>query len=103
MKPSLAAGAAGFSRVSLGLFAFTSVLGCAFQAETAAAYLLGGGAVRPCRVLYALAVWLGAVIPLETAFALADLSNALTALPNLVCLLMLSGEVAAACRTYPRR
>lgn len=89
--------------VSLGLFAFTSVLGCAFQAETAAAYLLGGGAVRPCRVLYALAVWLGAVIPLETTFALADLSNALTALPNLVCLLMLSGEVAAACRTYPRR
>ncbi len=48
---------------ALGLFAFTSVLGCAVQAETTASYLLGPGAVRPCRVLYGLAVFAGAVIP----------------------------------------
>ena len=33
--------------VALGLFAFTSVLGCAVQAETTASYLLGPGRCGP--------------------------------------------------------
>ena len=82
---------------ALGLFAFTSVLGCAVQAETTASYLLGPEAVRPCRVLYGLAVFAGAVIPMATVLQLADLANALMAFPNLVCLLLLSGEIAGEC------
>lgn len=82
---------------ALGLFAFTSVLGCAVQAETTASYLLGPEAVRPCRVLYGLAVFVGAVIPMATVLQLADLANALMAFPNLVCLLLLSGEIAGEC------
>ena len=83
--------------VALGLFAFTSVLGCAVQAETTASYLLGPEAVRPCRVLYGLAVFAGAVIHMATVLQLADLANALMAFPNLVCLLLLSGEIAEEC------
>ena len=83
--------------VALGLFAFTSVLGCAVQAETTASYLLGPEAVRLCRVLYGLAVFAGAVIPMATVLQLADLANALMAFPNLVCLLLLSGEIAGEC------
>ena len=83
--------------VALGLFAFTSVLGCAVQAETTASYLLGPEAVRPCRVLYGLAAFAGAVIPMATVLQLADLANALMAFPNLVCLLLLSGEIAGEC------
>ena len=83
--------------VALGLFAFTSVLGCAVQAETTASYLLGPEAVRPCRVLYGLAVFAGAVIPMATVLQLADLANALMAFPNLVCLLLLSDEIAGEC------
>ena len=86
--------------VSLGLFAFTSVLGCAVQAETVISFLLGCAAVRPCRVLYGLAVFFGAVLPMETVLQLADLSNALMALPNLMCLILLSGEIAADCRKF---
>ena len=88
--------------VALGLFAFTSVLGCAVQAETTASYLLGPEAVRPCRVLYGLAVFAGAVIPMATVLQLADLANALMAFPNLVCLLLLSGEIAGECRRKDR-
>ena len=88
--------------VALGLFAFTSVLGCAVQAETTASYLLGPEAVRPCRVLYGLAVFVGAVIPMATVLQLADLANALMAFPNLVCLLLLSGEIAGECRRKDR-
>ena len=88
--------------VALGLFAFTSVLGCAVQAETTASYLLGPEAVRPCRVLYGLAVFAGAVIPMATVLQLADLANALMAFPNLVCLLLLSDEIAGECRRKDR-
>ena len=88
--------------VALGLFAFTSVLGCAVQAETTASYLLGPEAVRPCRVLYGLAVFAGAVIPMATVLQFADLANALMAFPNLVCLLLLSGEIAGECGSKER-
>lgn len=87
--------------VSLGLFAFTSVLGCAVQMETVSGYLLGPAAKLSCRVLYGLAVWAGAVLPMETVLQLADLSNALMALPNLACLVLLSGEIAAECGRFP--
>ena len=88
--------------VALGLFAFTSVLGCAVQAETTASYLLGPEAVRPCRVLYGLAVFAGAVIPMAAVLQLADLANALMAFPNLVCLLLLSDEIAGEGRRKDR-
>ena len=87
--------------VSLGLFAFTSVLGCAVQMETASGYLLGPAALGPCRALYGLAVWAGAVLPMVPVLQLADLSNALMALPNLACLVLLSGEIAAECGRFP--
>ena len=87
--------------VSLGLFAFTSVLGCAVQMETVSGYLLGPAAKLPCRVLYGLAVWAGAVLPMETVLQLADLANVLMALPNLACLVLLSGEIAAECGRFP--
>ena len=87
--------------LSLGLFAFTSVLGCAVQMETVSGYLLGPAALGPCRALYGLAVWAGAVLPMETVLQLADLSNALMALPNLACLVLLSGEIAAECGRFP--
>ena len=40
---------------------------------------------------------------MKTVLALADLSNALMALPNLVCLLLLSGEIVADCRSFLRK
>ena len=94
----LGSGAGWLIGISLGLFAFTSILGCALQAETVTGYLLGSAAVRPCRILYGAAVWAGAVIPMGTVLQLADLVNVLMALPNLVCLMLLSGEIAAECR-----
>lgn len=88
--------------VSLGLFAFTSVLGCAVQGESAASYLWGPAALRPFRVLYSLAVLPGALLPMGTVLALADLANGLAALPNLLCLLVLSGELAADIQKFDR-
>ena len=99
----LGRGARWLIGASLGLFAFTSVLGCALQGEVSAVYLLGPDAVCPIRFFYCAAVLIGALIPMKTVLALADLSNALMALPNLVCLLLLSGEIAADCRSFLRK
>ena len=63
-------------------------------------YLLGPGTVRPIRLFYCSAVLIGALVPMKTVLALADLSNALMALPNLIALVALSGVVAAETKQY---
>lgn len=89
--------------VSLGLFAFTSVLGCAVQGEAAISYLSGPRLRRPYHAVYALAVLAGALLPLDTVLQLSDLANACMALPNLVTLLLLSGELSADLRKFTGR
>ena len=89
-------GAAGrlFLAAAIALFAFSSMLGWACQGETALAYLAGRRAVPLYRCLFAAAAWAGAFSDVEEAFGLSDLCNCLMALPNLACLLLLSGAAA---------
>jgi AGCS family alanine or glycine:cation symporter len=75
------------------LFAFSSVLGWEYQGETAFAYLLHGRGRQGYRLAFALAVFFGAVARLEVVYQLSDICNALMCLPNLLCLLALSGTV----------
>lgn len=80
--------------VSIVLFAFTSILGGAYQGEKAFEYLLGTRRVPLYRLTFALAAAWGAAAELEAVFCFSDICNALMCLPNLVCLLLLSGTVA---------
>ena len=75
---------------SLVLFAFTTILGWSVYGERSAAFLLGPAVMKPYRALWCGVVGVGAVIQLELAWTVADILNALMALPNLVALLMLS-------------
>lgn len=47
-------------------------------------------AIKPYRYLWCIAVGIGAVTSLNTAWLIADIMNALMALPNLIALLALS-------------
>lgn len=76
--------------VSVVLFAFSTILGWAFQGETAFAYLTGGRSLY--RPLFLLAVLWGATRKPGTAYCLADICNALMCVPNLLCLAAMSGE-----------
>lgn len=76
--------------ISLILFAFTTILGWSVYGERSAVYLVGVRAIKPYRYLWCLAVGVGAVTSLSTAWLVADIMNALMALPNLVALLALS-------------
>nr|WP_326126380.1 amino acid carrier protein [uncultured Oscillibacter sp.] len=80
--------------VSIVLFAFTSILGGAYQGEKAFEYLFGTRYIPLYRLAFALAAALGAAAELEAVFRFSDICNALMCLPNLVCLLLLSGATA---------
>ncbi|OUS13870.1 sodium:alanine symporter family protein [Gammaproteobacteria bacterium 53_120_T64] len=82
-----------FVAVTLVLFAFTTILGWSYYGERCAEYLFGVRVVIPYRILWTLAVFIGAVKGLGIAWLLADTLNALMAIPNLIALLLLSPVV----------
>lgn len=88
--------------VSLGLiiFAFTTVLGWSYYGERAAEFLGGRRVILPYRILWVLALYVGATASLNLIWLVADIMNALMALPNLIALLALSPVVFAATKAY---
>lgn len=83
--------------VSLGimLFAYSTILGWSYYGEKSVEFLLGIKSVMPYRVLFTIAVFIGAVSKLEIVWSFADIMNGLMAIPNLIGLIGLSGVVAA--------
>ena len=79
--------------LGLALFTFTTILGWSVYSERCVAYLLGVDAVVPFRILWVLAIPLGATVSLNFIWLLADTLNALMAVPNLIALLLLSPVV----------
>ncbi len=78
--------------VTFGLvvFAFSTILGWSYYSERCAEFLFGVGVIRPFRVLWIGAVFLGAVAKLSFVWTLADVLNGLMAVPNLIALALLS-------------
>jgi len=72
--------------VTLGLsvFAFTTILGWSIYGEKCVEYLFGVRSIIPFRVLWILAVPLGATANLSFIWLVADTLNALMAIPNLI-------------------
>ncbi|MEQ8935746.1 MAG: alanine/glycine:cation symporter family protein [Amphiplicatus sp.] len=90
--------------VALFLFAFTTILGWSYYAETATTYLFGEKAAVPTRYLWVGVVFLGTLIQnTDGLWRLGDIANATMALPNLVTILLLSGVVAAMVKQYRRK
>jgi len=88
--------------VSFGLciFAFTTILGWSIYGEKCVEYLLGVRAITPFRVLWIIAVPIGATANLSFIWLVADTLNALMALPNLIALLLLSPVVFKLTKEY---
>jgi AGCS family alanine or glycine:cation symporter len=86
--------------ISLALFAFTTLLGWSYYGERCVEYLFGVRSVVPFRLLWTLAVPLGAIVQLDFIWLLADTLNAMMALPNLIALLLLSPVVFRLTRDY---
>ncbi|MBL1320344.1 MAG: sodium:alanine symporter family protein [Methylophaga sp.] len=92
----------GGAIVAIGLcvFAFTTILGWSIYGEKCVEYLFGVKSIIPFRVLWIIAVPLGAMANLEFIWLVADTLNALMALPNLIALLLLSPVVFKLTKDY---
>lgn len=91
--------------VSIGivLFAFSTILGWEYHGEKAFEYLLGTHKYNMgYRILFSLIVYVGATTTLDIAWSFSNIANALMALPNLICLLVLSGEIAKDIKDYQK-
>jgi alanine or glycine:cation symporter, AGCS family len=75
------------------LFAYTTILGWSYYGERAAQYLFGEKIITPYRYLWVAFVFIGSVIEFKTIITIADIMNALMAIPNLIALLLLSGTI----------
>lgn len=88
--------------LSFGLFtfAFTTILGWSYYGERCVEYLSGKRWLKSYRVIYILTVFIGSVVNLGVVWDVADIMNALMALPNLIALLLLSGVIVRETRKY---
>jgi alanine or glycine:cation symporter, AGCS family len=86
--------------ICLTLFAFTSTLGWSYYSERCAEFLFGVRVIMPFRVLWVIAVFAGAVIHLDQAWAIADTLNGMMIVPNLIALILLSGVVFRLTKTH---
>ena len=77
----------------LTLFAYSTIIAWSYYGDRSAFYLFGERAVLPYRVIYTLLVVVGAGVPLQLVWNIADVTNILMALPNLLCLVLLAGLV----------
>ena len=91
-----------FVSACIVLFAFATVIGWAYQGERAFEYLLGGSTKYNIwyRFIYGLTAFVGCVCPLEVVWNFSDICNGLMAVPNLICVLALSGSACREIRAY---
>ena len=86
--------------IGLVTFAFSTILGWSYYAEKAIEYLAGKKFIKIYRVLWVILVFVGAVADLSLVWDIADGTNALMAIPNLISLVFLSGVIVAETRKY---
>lgn len=86
--------------IGLLIFVFSTILGWSYYGEKAVEYLLGTRAVWPYRWLWVFAVMVGAVATLPVVWTLADIANAIMAIPNLISLLTLHSLVAVETKRF---
>ena len=86
--------------IALAIFAFTTILGWSFYGERCIEFLFGTRAIVPYRVVWIIAIPVGATVNLGFIWLVADTLNAMMALPNLIALLLLSPVVFKLTRDY---
>jgi len=85
------------------LFALSTVIGWSFYGLKAAEYLLGEKNIVIYKLLFTISAIPGALLELNAVWLLADIFNGLMAVPNLIGVLALSGEVKLITDNYKKR
>ena len=94
----------GFGRfvVTFGLiiFAYSTLLSWGYYGERCAEYLFGVKVITPYRILWVIAIPIGATANLELLWLIADVLNGMMAIPNLIALAVLSPIVFKVTREH---
>lgn len=83
-------------------FAFSTIIGWSYYGERGAEYLFGKSVIIPYKAAYIAAIFIGAVMSLKSVWNIADALNMLMAIPNLICVLLLSNVVVSDTKYYLR-
>ena len=87
--------------VSLSAFAISTLLGWSYYGEKSLQYLGGRKLITPYRVFWVIAVYVGCVIQKsDVVWNFSDIANGLMAIPNLICVIALSGIILKETRHY---
>lgn len=81
-------------------FAYSTILGWSYYGNRCVTYLFGKRAVLPYQIIYVLVGFFGAIGVGDIVWTISDIGNALMAIPNIILVLLLSGEIARATKHY---
>ena len=89
--------------IAIALFAFSTILGWEYHGEKAFEYLFGTHRFNLIyRIVFSLIVFVGATTTLKIAWNFSDIANALMAIPNLICMLAMSGVIVEEVNRYQK-
>ena len=89
---------------SLAMFAFSTILGWEYYGEKSLEYLVKDHDILVAyRVIFSFMTYIGATQTLDLVWDFSDTANGLMAIPNLICLIWLSKQVAEECNDYEER
>ncbi len=89
--------------IGISLFAFSTILGWEYHGEKAFEYLVKKP--KYCfiyRIVFSLVAYVGATTTLQIVWDFSDIANGLMAIPNLICLIAMSGVVAREMKAYQK-
>lgn len=88
--------------LTLGIvtFAYSTILGWAYYGERCVEYFAGRKGLMPYRALYIAVAVIAPIISLNVVWTVADILNALMAIPNLVAVLLLSNVIVKETKKY---
>lgn len=86
--------------VGIITFAYSTILGWAYYGERCVEYFSGKKGLIPYRVLYIAVALIAPVLALDLVWKIADILNALMAIPNLIAVLLLSPVIVKETRKY---
>jgi AGCS family alanine or glycine:cation symporter len=90
--------------IAISLFAFSTILGWEYYGEKALEYLIKKRPViMGYRVVFALITFVGATTTLDVVWNFSDTMNGLMIIPNLICLLWLSNDIAQECFEFEEK
>ena len=86
--------------VGIITFAYSTILGWAYYGERCVEYFAGKFGLIPYRMLYIVVALIAPVLALDLVWLIADILNALMAIPNLIAVLLLSPVIVKETKKY---